>query len=48
LNSEFRDFNHLNYFGAKKFSVWFNTLIKQGMLSQKKKQEFIDKMMQVF
>jgi hypothetical protein len=41
LDSEFGDFEHLNYRGAKKFSIFFNQLIKSGMLQQENKQKFV-------
>jgi hypothetical protein len=42
LNSDFGDFEHLNYRGAKKFSIWFNNLIKDGLMNQPEKQELIN------
>lgn len=42
LNEEYRDLDHLNYKGARKFSIFFNTLLIKGMLDKKDKQEFID------
>ena len=44
-NSEFGDLEHLNYRGAKKFSIWFNSLIKDGLLESNNKQEFINSRM---
>ncbi|KAF2080420.1 hypothetical protein [Flavobacterium sharifuzzamanii] len=41
-NSEFGDLEHLNHKGAKKFSIWFNKLIKDGLLLKANKQEFIN------
>lgn len=41
-NSEFGDLEHLNHKGAKKFSIWFNKLLKDGLLLKANKQEFID------
>ena len=41
LDSEFGDFEHLNYKGAKKFSIFFDQLLKAGLLQQKKKQKFV-------
>ena len=41
-NSEFGDFSHLNYRGAKKFSIWFNQLIEDGLLEKTDKQNFIN------
>jgi hypothetical protein len=42
LNSEFADLEHLNYRGARKFSFWFNQLIKQGLLNHNNKQQIIN------
>jgi hypothetical protein len=41
-NTEFGDLEHLNYRGSTKFSIWFNDLIKKGVLNQRNKQQFID------
>jgi hypothetical protein len=41
-NSEFGDLSHLNYKGARKFSIWFNNLLEQGLLRKDNKQKFID------
>ena len=41
-NSEFGDLEHLNFVGAKKYSLFFNSLIKQGLLDKPDKQKFID------
>lgn len=40
-NSEFGDLEHLNYLGAKRFSIFFNKLIKAGLLENERKQEVI-------
>lgn len=45
-NSEFADFGHLNYKGAKKFSIWFDILMKEGLLEKENKQQFINESMQ--
>lgn len=42
LNEDYRDLDHLNYKGARKFSIFFNTLFRNGLLNKNKKQEFID------
>jgi hypothetical protein len=42
LNSEFGDLGHLNYRGAKRFSLWFNRLIQDGLLEKENKQHFIE------
>jgi hypothetical protein len=41
-DSEFADFEHLNYKGAKIFSEWFNGLLEKGLLDKKDKQQFIE------
>ena len=42
LNSEFGDLEHLNHKGATRFSIWFNQLLKNGILVKSEKQKFID------
>ena len=42
-NNEFGDLGHLNYLGAKKFSLWFNTLLKKELLLKNNKEEFVIK-----
>lgn len=41
-NDEYGDLDHLNYKGAKKFSIWFSTLLENGLLDSNNKQEFIN------
>jgi len=41
-NSEFGDLEHLNYKGARKFSLWFNQLLLEGLLEKNEKQDFIN------
>ena len=41
-NSEFADLVHLNYNGAKIFSIWFNELLEKGILTKENKQQIID------
>lgn len=41
-DNEFGDFRHLNHKGAEIFSLWFNDLIKNGLLSKKNKTAFIN------
>lgn len=36
-DDDFRDFDHLNYRGAKKFSLWFNRLLKNKVLKKQDK-----------
>lgn len=44
-DADFGDLEHLNYKGAKKFSLFFNLLMKENLLAQVEKQKFIDKEM---
>jgi len=41
-NEEFGDLEHLNYRGAKKYSLFFNRLLKSGLLEKQDKQKFIE------
>ncbi|MCX6210664.1 MAG: hypothetical protein NTZ59_14470 [Bacteroidetes bacterium] len=41
-DAEFADLDHLNYYGAGKFSKWFNNLLEKGLLSNNNKQKFIN------
>ena len=41
-NNEFGDLEHLNFVGAKKYSLFFNRLMKEGLLQKNNKQRFID------
>jgi hypothetical protein len=41
-NSDFKDFAHLNYKGAAIFSIFFNELIKDGLLHKTDKQTVIN------
>lgn len=41
-NYEFGDLGHLNYKGAKVYSVFFNNLLKMNLLNKNNKQSFID------
>ncbi|MDB4923329.1 MAG: hypothetical protein JWQ54_5312 [Mucilaginibacter sp.] len=41
-DDEFADYGHLNYKGAFKFSNYFNSILKSGILSTRNKQLFID------
>ncbi len=45
---EYADMQHLNYFGAVKFSKWFNNLLENGLLEKQNKQEFIDEMLREY
>ncbi|MDD2305503.1 MAG: hypothetical protein PHP53_12450 [Prolixibacteraceae bacterium] len=40
-NNEFGDFSHLNYRGAKKFSIFFNSLLESGFLNKPNKQHIL-------
>lgn len=42
-DKQFKDFGHLNYNGALKFSVFFNELLKNELLLVKDKQSYINK-----
>ncbi len=44
-NIEHKDFGHLNNLGAEKFSIWFNNLLKEGLLNKPNKQDFIKEKM---
>jgi hypothetical protein len=44
-NSDYGDLEHLNYRGAKKYSLFINKLIKEGLLEKKDKQKFIQDQM---
>lgn len=41
-DTEFADLEHLNYYGASKYSIWFESLLKAGLLSKIDKQGFIN------
>jgi hypothetical protein len=41
-DDEFGDYDHLNYKGAKRFSIFLDALIKEGLLDKNKPQQFID------
>ena len=41
-NVEFGDYHHLNYKGAKIFSLFFDSLIKEGILNSNNKQQYIN------
>jgi hypothetical protein len=42
MNEDFGDFQHINYRGARKYSAFFNNLLKSGLLRKEHKQDFID------
>ena len=42
-NNDVVDLEHLNFRGARKFSIWFNNINKMGLLEKSNKQEFINK-----
>lgn len=46
LNDEYGDLDHLNYKGARKFSIFFNELLKNGLLEKTNKQQFINQEME--
>lgn len=41
-NTDFGDLEHLNYKGAKKFSIWFEKLMTDGLLEKADKQKYIN------
>lgn len=41
-DNNFGDLEHLNFRGARRFSIWFNQLIQEGLLEAVHKQEFIN------
>jgi len=41
-NSEFGDLQHINYKGARRYSMFFNRLLKEGLLNKPNKQAFIN------
>jgi hypothetical protein len=41
-DSDFYDLGHLNYNGAKKFSIYFNKMLNDGLLEMKEKQKFVN------
>ena len=41
-NKEYGDLSHLNGKGATRFSTFFNSLLKEGLLTQQNKQSFIN------
>lgn len=41
-NKEFGDLEHLNYKGARVFSLWFDSLIKDNLLKKFNKKQIID------
>lgn len=44
-DSDYGDLEHLNYRGAKKYSLFINKLLKDGLLEKKDKQKFIQEQM---
>lgn len=42
-NDEFGDLEHLNYKGARKFSIWFDSLLKSGLIDKAINQKGINK-----
>ena len=43
--SDYGDRSHLNYIGAKKFSIFFNNLLEKGLLKKENTQELINQEM---
>lgn len=48
LNADYADLEHLNFKGARKFSLWFADLIDSGLLNAPNKQELIEAEMRMF
>ncbi|MBL0308838.1 MAG: SGNH/GDSL hydrolase family protein [Bacteroidetes bacterium] len=46
-NNDRADYMHLNYRGARKFSIFFNNLLQQGLLDSVDKQAFINQQMEL-
>lgn len=42
LNQDYVDLQHLNYKGARKLSLFFNNLLRDGLLEKTDKQQFIN------
>jgi hypothetical protein len=47
-NNDLADLEHLNHFGATKFSRWFNVQLKNGLLEKSDKQAFINEQIKKF
>lgn len=47
-NSDFYDFEHLNYSGATKYSIWFNMLLKEGFLDDRINQKLLTEKIKSF
>ena len=41
-NDEYGDFQHLNHKGARKYSLWFDVILKKGLFEKANKQHFIN------
>lgn len=46
-DSEFGDLEHLNQMGAKRYSHFFNKLLKEGLLEVNSKQTFVDREIEI-
>ena len=46
-NKDFGDLDHLNYKGAKIFSVWFSSILEKGLIEAKEKETFIENEIQL-
>lgn len=42
-NNEFGDLDHLNYKGAKIFSNWFSSMLKNGLIDNQSKEVFVER-----
>ena len=45
-DADFADLEHLNYYGASKYSRWFDALLNDGLFSQANAQDFINERIQ--
>lgn len=45
-NHEFMDLEHLNYFGARRFSIWFNNILASGVINKSNIQMSIDSLLE--
>ncbi|PHS62298.1 MAG: hypothetical protein COB12_10915 [Flavobacterium sp.] len=46
--NQYGDLEHLNYRGAKVFSLWFDSIIKKGLFDKTNKQNFIDSLIMAY
>ena len=41
LNDDYADLEHLNYKGAKKFSLFFDALLKKGLIQSSNPEQMV-------